>query len=341
MEERKKRILLAVTTDYIATAEPVGSRTIVKHYSLGVSPATVRNEMADLEDNGYLVQPHTSAGRVPSDKGYRFYVDVLMDGYELTAEEKRAVAERLVKKQRDMESLVVDTARLLAELCHNAAVMLGPMMSSSEFRHVDLVPMSEGRVFVVLVASPGLVKSQVLTLESELGESEIKQIENYLNDHLKGVSLMDLDTEAIDALQTRMVQEISLVHDLPRFLKDALAFDQDLRLYTEGASYMLEQPEFRDSDRIGSLLRVLETGQHIRALLSERSRLTRGVDVHIGTENELDSLRDCSIVRAVYNCNGRPAGSFAVIGPTRMDYARVSSVIRHMARALSDTLSGM
>lgn len=337
MDKRKQIILLAVTRDYIATAEPVGSRSIVKHYKLGISPATARNEMADLEESGYLTQPYTSAGRIPSDKGYRFYVDTLMQSYQLTKAELDLITQRLHRKQRDVEDLLLDVAKLLADMCSNAAVVLGPVVQRSRYKHIGFVPMPRGKVMVILVATPGIVDSQIVEAKQDLGTEDLNVIANFLNEKLENRYLSDIDDRLISELAREISRYTPLMNSTEEFLRASLQVSDDSKVYLEGASQMLTQPEFHDVARVRTLFEFLERKDVIRSILRKADSSGR-ITATIGSENEVEGLKECSVVQAAYRFGGEVAGSLAVIGPTRMDYARVMSIIKQVSWCLSNAL---
>jgi len=340
MDKRKQTILLAVTTDYIATAEPVGSRSIVKHYQLGISPATARNEMADLEESGYLTQPHTSAGRIPSDKGYRFYVDVLMDTYELTKRERDTIMLHIEQKRRDVESLITGVARLVADLCENAAVVLGPIAQRSRYKHISFVPMSGNRVMVILVATPGIVENQVVDVGHDIDSDDLNVVANFLNEKLNGIYLHSISDQLIRSLAQQISRYTSLMSGAEEFLRTVLQVGDDGRVYLEGASHMLIKPEFRDVSRVRSLFEFLERRDVVRSMLRRMDR-TNAVTTTIGKENEIEGLKECSVIQATYGYGGDVAGTIAVIGPTRMNYSRVLSIMKQISRSLSDALEDL
>lgn len=340
MDKRKQTILLAVTTDYIATAEPVGSRSIVKHYRLGISPATARNEMADLEESGYLTQPHTSAGRIPSDKGYRFYVDILMQSYRLTRAELDTIAQRMERKRRDVENLISDVARLLADLCSSAAVVLGPVIHRSRYEHISFAPMPHGKVMVILVATPGIVDSQIVDARQDLSTEDLNVVANFLNEKLRRRYLSDIDDRMVAKLSREISRYTSLMNGTEDFLRASLQTSDDTKVYLNGASHMLVQPEFHDVERVRTLFEFLERRDVVRTMLRKVDSSGQ-ITATIGTENDIEGLRNCSVVRATYGFGGDIAGSIAVIGPTRMDYARVMSVMEHVSQSLSSALERM
>ncbi|HOB90457.1 MAG: heat-inducible transcriptional repressor HrcA [Bacillota bacterium] len=337
MDKRKQIILLAVTTDYIQTAEPVGSRSIVKHYRLGISPATARNEMADLEESGYLTQPHTSAGRIPSDKGYRFYVDVLMDAYRLKKSELRTIAERMERKRRDVENLIADVVRLLADMCESAAVVLGPVINRSRYKHISFAPMPRGKVMVILVATPGIVDSQIVDARQDLSQEDLNVIANFLNEKLEGRYLSDIDDATIAKLSSEVSRYTSLMNGTEEFLRASLQTSDDIKMYLDGASQVLVQPEFQDLERVRTLFECLERRDVVRSVLKKADSSGR-ITVTIGRENDIEGLKECSVIQAGYGYGGDITGSIAVIGPTRMNYARVMSIIEHVSQSLSSTL---
>lgn len=333
------QILQAITDDYISTAEPVGSRTIARRYNLGISPATIRNEMADLEESGYLEQPHTSAGRIPSEKGYRFYVDMLMAPRPLSDEERRRLRQELGRRQRAIEDLVHDTSRMLALLTKYTAVVVAPQLSESVFQRIELVPLGEEYVLVVLVTEPGFVHHRIAALKEPVVPEELAQLSQFMNEYLRGIRVSELGTTLLSRLREE-IRDARLYQEAMTVLTTGLDSSDEHRVYVEGALHIFDQPEFQSIERARPVLSLFGEPDAIRPLLSELGR-TSGTRVTIGHEIPIDELASCSLVTATYEVNGELVGTIGVIGPTRMDYARAVSLVSAVAQGLSETLSRM
>jgi len=338
MDERKMRILQAVTNDYIDTAEPVGSRTIARKYKLGVSSATIRNEMADLEEAGYLTQPHTSAGRIPSDKGYRFYVDMLMDPHEMSRDEKRFVQEKFDSLERQIEELVHSTAHLLALLTRYISVAITPATEKATLKHIQLIALSLYRLLVILVTDPGFISNRIVELKEPITPEETERLSRYLNQRLRGLGLRDIGSGLIREMEEEVSNPVLLDHVMSMVTK-GLDEGQE-RLCLDGAMNIFEQPEFRDIERARLLLNTLEEKDLVFSIL-DQTTLDSGVTVRIGGENKHEEVCDCSFVTATYEVRGQVIGSVGVVGPTRMHYSRTMAIVRFVSDQLSETLNSM
>jgi len=334
LDERKAAILKAVVEEYVETAQPVGSQTIARASGLGVSSATVRNEMTVLEREGYLAQPHTSAGRVPTDLGYRFFVDNFTDEGPLPAGQRRAVSDFFASAHQALEDLLHETSQLLSRVSHHAAVVVGPPTDAETVRSVQLVPLQPRIVLAVTVLSNGAVERQVLQLDTDADEGRIAAATAVLDAQLRGTTWPELPTiagtgdGAVDALAASARDALA-----------SLAAGEALEpLYVGGVSRLAaEHDAFGTSESAARLLEMLEHQVIVVSLV--RELLDAGLSVSIGSENRLDELRDCSIVVAPYQVEGRSAGIVGVLGPTRMDYrhalAAVSAVSQQLGRHLS------
>lgn len=335
LDERKRLVLRAVINDYIESAEPVGSRTIAKKHHLGVSPATIRNEMADLEETGYLEQPHVSAGRIPSDKGYRFYVDVLMEPQKLSKEESSKVQKEVVPHKKEMEPLIHHTANLLAMLTKSIAVVVAPQVQFYTLRHLQLVPIDDHTVLVVLVLDPSMVKNAVVPTLRPYVALELSKISLVLNEKLKGISYRDLGRSLVEEIVELYGP---LAKTLFEVIRQALYEEQEVPITLNGTLYILDQPEFKDVERLKSFFRMLDNKRVLKNLLADVPKGS-GVVAQIGKENKEQDVQDCSVVAAAYSVGGDTLGSIGVIGPTRMEYSRVFAVVEFVASYLSETLT--
>ncbi len=336
MDSRKRRIMRAITDDYITNAEPVGSRTLARKYKLGVSPATIRNEMADLEESGYLEQPHTSAGRVPSDKGYRYYVDVLMDHEEIADSVKEKIINEFAAHRQQIENAIHCTVHMLAFLTDLASVATTPWPHGTRFRHMQLLPLDEESLLVVLVTDPGFVHNRILRLPRPISEERASQISAFFNSRLRGYSLRQITSAVLHDIREELTRDM-LFDAAVSILTSALEEGKE-KVYTDGMINIFKQPEFRDVERARLLLELLEEKEVIVSVLSESAR-RGGLHISIGSENKLAEMQDCSFVSAGYRMCGEVIGALGVIGPTRMRYSRAVVLVQFMAETLSQVLT--
>ncbi|HZJ27155.1 MAG TPA: heat-inducible transcriptional repressor HrcA [Acidimicrobiia bacterium] len=332
LDERRARVLRAIVEEYVTTAQPVGSQTIATSTELGVSSATVRNDMTVLEREGYLAQPHTSAGRIPTDQGYRFFVDHLAHAPGLPAAQRRTVAGFFTSAHRALEDLLHETSQLLAGLTHHASVVIGPAPSAAEVRTVQLVGLQPGVVLAVAVLANGAVEKSVLELGANATDAELTAAAAALDQQLSGSTLADLPEPGGTGNP--------VVDEYVQAARNALrthAADHHDPLYVSGASRIaLEQAAFPSEGSAARLLELLEHQVVVVALV--RGILDQGITVRIGAENEYEDLRDCSLVLAPYAVEGEIAGTVGVLGPTRMDYQRALAAVSVVSQQLGRSL---
>jgi len=339
LDERKRRVLQAVTDDYIQTAEPVGSRNLARKYNLGVSPATIRNEMADLEEEGYLHQPHTSAGRIPSDKGYRYYVDELMARWEPGPAERSAIYREVLAVRRAMEEMIHEAARLLARHTQYASMVAAPRLEASVFRRLDLVPLDETRVVAIVVADPGFVQHRIVELGRPVTQDQCDAMADRLNRRLLGVRYGDIGRDLLSGIREE-VGHPELYDAVADLLTSGLGERDSDKVYLEGTLNILSQPEFRDIERARSLLAILEARDTLMQVLNYASRHS-GTTVIIGQENPVPALQECSVVSATYRLGDEVIGAIGVLGPTRMDYSKAVGLVQYVADHLSEALMAL
>lgn len=338
IDERKQVILKAVVTDYVRTAEPVGSHTLMTHYSLGVKSATIRNEMAELAELGYLHQPHTSAGRVPSDRGYRFYVDRLMGTAGLARAEAQSIRDRLSPRRTEMDVILEQTCRILSDLAHYASVATHPLVKDARISHISIAHVGQDKLLALLVLDNGRVTHEFLELSPRSHKIDPVTATNYLMRRLSGETLQSACAKEAEPDDTPDMKELlaSVISFIARESGDV----EEADVTTEGTGYIVQQPEFRDARRLEAVLSVLEERSALYKLFSS-VYLGPEVTVIIGTENPLEEMRDCSFVGARYKIGGRAAGTIGVLGPTRMDYRRAISAVDFMARNLGELLTAL
>lgn len=335
LSPRQQHILHAVICDYIETAEPVGSRTLSKKYDFGLSPATIRNELSDLEEEGLLRQPHTSAGRIPSDHGYRVFVDTLMEREPL-AREKQAEFERLALSGRDLPELLQHTSKLTALLAGCTAIVRAPRQVGSRIKFIQLSPVAELDVLLILLTDQGQMTSQLVRLTSSLSSEELVLIANFLNEQLRDRPLDQLTQDALSLVISKAKAYEEVLATLWARMKPAS--DPPERLYVSHQSFLAQQPEFSEIGKVGQLLSLLERDAEMIELMDGLSHSGKA-QVAIGTENLLPDLQECSLVTATYHLGDRALGEIAVIGPTRMHYSTAIAAVEAMARHLSLALN--
>lgn len=336
LDDRKKKVLQAIIEDYVATAEPVGSRTIARKYDLGVSPATIRNEMSDLEEMGFLEQPHTSAGRIPSDRGYRYYVDCLMQSKEIDRTDEEIIKRTFQRKVREIDTLVKETARILSDTTHLTAVISGPQIQKANFRELRLVPLGGDKAVLVYITDSGFIENQVLELPVEVTMLELQRVSEVLNEQLRGQPVEQLSRAAIRALQQELNRYGALLEQAVDFLGQKLEPGERHRMFLGGTTNMLNQPEFRDVDKVRNLLGLLEKDDVVSGLLAQGEGPGRPA-IQIGEEIKIREMTDCSIVSATYRLGEEVIGRVGVIGPKRMEYARVVGIMNSITKHLSDS----
>ena len=339
LEDRKKKVLEAIILDYIATAEPVGSRTITKKYDLGVSSATIRNEMADLEDLGLIEQPHTSAGRIPSQIGYRYYVDFLMEKEILTNEIKKFIRRSLRDEIRAKEDLVRGAVRLLSQISKQTAVLILSSYSQNVLTHIQLVPVAEDKLVLILVLDNGHVEHQVIELSRPLSESDISELTDMLRQAVCGLTVEQWRKVSPQTIRSQWEGQIHVLKEILEIIEDTLTVEYERKLYLSGTLNIMNQPEFRDVDKVKQVLALLEEQRIMEDLMLKMDGDgSRPISIRIGTENEYESLSACSLVTATYHINGRFTGRIGLLGPTRMDYSRNIGLLDYVSQFLSEGL---
>jgi len=343
LTDRQQDVLQAIINTHITTADAVGSRTVAKNMGNRLSPASIRNVMSDLEEMGYVQQPHTSAGRIPTDSGYRVYVNNLMKIHVVKLEQRRWIEDHYEYGIKQIEDLLETTANLLSMLTHYTAVVQLPRKDLETIRLVELVPLSGSRIVVIIVTDTGNVRKQLALLPRDTTDAEREKLTHFLNDRLHGLSfaaarsvLESFDGES-DPLNERLAR---LAAEL---LDEALADDRPREIFLEGIENIFEEPEFRNIEHLRPVLRVLDEKRRVNRLLEycvPEDELT-DIRICIGSENPLDDVRNCSIVASPYHIGNQMRGAIGVIGPTRMRYSLASSFVAFVANELGLFLTKM
>jgi heat-inducible transcriptional repressor len=339
LNPRKQQILLAIIREYIDTAEPVGSRTIARKYRLGISPATIRNEMADLEEMGFIEQPHTSAGRVPSERGYRYYVDYLMQKTGLTPGEEDLIRQEYASKVQDIGLLLQRTSQLLSQLTQCASVVQSPRIEAGTYRHIQLIEMGPGRAMLVVVSESGIIQHRLIDVPESITGADLATISGVLNAKLSGCTIETIKVTIIREIYLELTRHRQILDLVLEVLRTSFSPGAEEKIYLGGLFNILSQPEFHNIEKVKTLLSLLEQEKLLAGLFAQISE--PGVSVRIGQEMSCREIRDCSLVMAAYEIGGQRAGSLGVLGPIRMDYAKVISVVDYLTKNLSRTLEQM
>ncbi len=335
LSEREELVLRAVVQCYITSAEPVGSRVIAKRFGLDFSPATIRNVMADLEEEGYLQQLHTSSGRVPTDRGYRYYVDYLMSVQELTLTERARIERDLSDRLTDADEIMRQTSQLLALLSHQTGMVQTPDDDNARVQHIEVMPVSASRAAVLVADSYGRVHTVILQWDESPAPDEFVSLNRFLNEHLRGVVCDQMIARMHGIVRTVLDENRRLAERALRVLQ-LLPANRPSHLYLEGAAQLFEQPEFRNIDHAREVFGVLEERDRLTALLrTNAANYGSGASVWIGSESHEPGLREISVVAAPYSVGGQSVGVIGVLGPRRMPYQRLTAVVDYTANMLS------
>lgn len=337
LDDRKKRILQAVIRTYLETGEPVGSRTISKYTDLNLSSATIRNEMSDLEEMGYILQPHTSAGRIPSDKGYRFYVDTMLEEKEREVEELKGI---LVEKDEKMDTLLKRVAKVLATNTNYAAMITTPQYHRNKLKFIQLSRVDAHQILAVIVVEGNVIKNTILNVDEALNDETLLKLNILLNTHLNGLSIDEINLAMISALKQQAGIHSAIVSEVIDAVAEAIKSDEDLKIYTSGTNNILKYPELTDNrEKASELINAFEEEYALNELVQETlaDENSTGIQVYIGNETPIQSMKDCSVVTATYELGEGMRGTIGIIGPKRMDYDKVVGTLKTLMNEL-DTL---
>lgn len=335
LDERKTKILQAVIRNYLETGEPVGSRTISKYTDLNLSSATIRNEMSDLEEMGYILQPHTSAGRIPSDKGYRFYVDSLMQEKE---KEVGEMQELLVQRQDKMENLLKQVVKVLAQNTQYATMISAPQARRNKLKFIQLSRVDARQLLAVIVTEGNVIKNNILPIEEELSDETILKLNILLNTNLTGLSIEEINLGMIALMKQQAGIHSDIVSEVIDAVAEAIHGEEDLEIYTSGTNNIFRYPELADQQSASELINTFEEKQLLGELLhdSEGDEENTGIQVYIGAETQVQSMKDCSVVTASYELGDGMKGTIGIVGPKRMDYDKVVGTLRTIQSQLDE-----
>ncbi len=337
LDERKLKILQAIIRTYLETGDPVGSRTISKYSDLNLSSATIRNEMSDLEELGYILQPHTSAGRIPSDKGYRLYVDTMLDAKE---DEMQNLREELEEKTERIDDLLQKVARFLAANTNYATMVSGPRYQSKRVKFIQITPVDENNLLVVIVLDSNVVKNQMIRIEEPVEQEIVVKLNFVLNTTLNGLDVLEMNLAVIQKLKQQFDRHTQVIDAILEIIGKTLLTDDDLEIYTSGATNILKYPELSDRRKAAEILDAFEDKEifHNWLGLPEKGQEdeSHDIQVYIGDENRMDSMKDCSMVTATYRVQEGVYGKIGIVGPKRMDYDKVVGTLHSLMNELDD-----
>lgn len=340
LAERRASILRAIVTHYVTSGEPVGSKTLVERYRLGVSPATVRNEMGALEEAGYIFQPHTSAGRIPTDAGYRYFVDTGIPAMKLPPNEARMIQRFFGEPRYELEDALRQTAALLSGITDHAAVVFAPALERSVVRHVELVPLAGSRAMVVLVTNTGRVENHIVGVGEDVDEVQLNHAAEMLNKLIVDEPLEKAPQKISDAVDRFPLEIKDVVVSVTRALEQDLTHHDAERMFLDGTSNIVHEEKFADLETVRGVIGALEHRRLLLEVLAD-ALSTSKVSVRIGSENSVEEMQSCAVITAPYGTNDQPLGSLGVVGPTRMDYRRTISAVHEVAWNLGRMLSGL
>ena len=336
LNDRKIQILKAIINDYIATAEPVGSRTLAKKYDLGVSSATIRNEMSDLEDMGLIIQPHTSAGRIPSDLGYRLYVDRLMNRSELTPKEQQFLHSVVSGNVSRIEYLMEETAKALSMLTNYTTIISEPVLKRTALKQIRLMPLDDASIMLIIVTEGNFVKNHIIHVNRAPSDEDLFSVSVKINSILQGHTLEDINEHTIMALQKELKEYSGLLKPVLKAVQKTIRSAENVHLHMSGAKNILTFPEFSDVAKATEIFRAFEEKNNLVSLLGNPK--DNDIRILIGNEINIKEMQDCSVITTTYRMGENTGGSIGIIGPTSMNYNQVVSVLNEMVKNIESAL---
>lgn len=335
LDERKIKIMQAIIRNYLETGEPVGSRTISKYTDLNLSSATIRNEMADLEEMGYILQPHTSAGRIPSDRGYRLYVDTMMEEKDKELEELK---EMMLEREDKVDHLLKQVAKLLAINTNYATMISAPTVHRNKLKFIQLSKVDVNQLLAVIVVEGNVIKNNILSVSEELTDETLLKLNILLNTHLNGLALEEINLGMITVLKQQAGLHSDIVGDVIDAIAEGINADEELEIYTSGANNIFKYPELADQQKASEIINTFEEKQLLTELVQETlsDESNTGIQVYIGNETPIQTMKDCSVVTATYELGEGMRGTIGIIGPKRMDYDKVVGTLKTITHQLDD-----
>lgn len=341
LNDRKIKILQAIINDYIQTAEPVGSRTIAKKYDLGISSATIRNEMSDLEEMGFIIQPHASSGRIPSDMGYRLYVDSLMQERDLDEKEIGFLNSMINKNIDHIEYLMDETAKMLSAMTNYTTIFSEPVMKSTKVKKISLMSLEDNKLMVIIACEGNVVKSDVVDVKYMPDDDRLYEISRVFSACLCGQDMENISEDIIHKLKEELKYYDEIVEEVLGVIEHTVNSSNKAQFRLSGANNMLAYPEFSDVEKAKTLFQTLEKKDTLSNLLSDKGNDANDVQIYIGNESGIEEMKDCSIVTTTYKFGNNMTGTIGILGPTRMDYSQVVSVLNGMVKNIENVLDNL
>jgi heat-inducible transcriptional repressor len=338
LDDRKLKVLYAIISSYITNGEPIGSRTISKKYNLGVSSATIRNEMSDLEELGYLNKPYTSAGRIPSDKAYRLYVDTLMKNIrsDIDSREKAEIKNNLMKEVMEIDQLIQNSAKILSKITNYTSIAITPQINQSTLKHIQLIPIDNNEILIIIVNDSGIVRNTIFKMDENISEEQLTAISNFLNSKLKGLTLDKVSREIDTVMLKELYDFRNVVGNIIPIINQSLDEIEDVEIFADGMMNIFNFPEYKDIAKAKTLLSFIEDKDLMVGILLKD--FYNDIEITIGDENSYDELKDCSLITATYKFDGNTVGKIGVIGPTRMDYINAINAVNLLSLNISEIL---
>ncbi|WP_316571968.1 heat-inducible transcriptional repressor HrcA [Neobacillus sp. YIM B06451] len=336
LTDRQLLILQVIVDEFIRSAQPVGSRSLSKKGNISFSSATIRNEMADLEDLGYIEKTHTSSGRIPSEKGYRYYVDHLLSPEKIDQKDLTKIKSIFAERIFEFEKIIQRSAMILSEMTSYTSIMLGPAVEENRLRKIQIVPLNKETAIAIIVTDTGHVENKMIQLPASLDAGDLEKMVNILNERLAGVPLLDLRDKLYKEVAVLLRQHISNYDLMLHLISDAFKMPVSEKLFFGGKTNILSQPEFNDISKIRSLLSMIEQEQPVYELIKNSPA---GITIRIGRENDNQAMENCSLITATYTMGDESLGSIGILGPTRMEYSRVVGLLKIISRDLSTVLT--
>ncbi len=331
LDERKKKVLQAIVEEYINTAEPVSSNSLTNNYGLNCSSATIRNEMAELEKIGYLDKTHTSSGRIPSAKGYRYYVDELINDQAISLEEIKYISSKLETKVNEIEELTKITANTISEVTHYTTVSIGPKTTSQLIEEIKFILLGSRMIMAVILTDTGLVKETIIKFDEDINQKQVETMNYMFNNKLKGQPIETIDRPLEEYLYDEMTYSVNVIKPIIEQIKKVLEED---KIYLEGANKSFDLPEFNSLEVAKNFVNILDTKELVSDMLN--TGFAEDINIYIGEENQKEELKDFSVVTFKHKVNGKDLGTIGIIGPKRMDYSKVISVMKYISKKLDD-----
>lgn len=338
LTDRQLLIFQVIVDDFIQSAQPVGSRSLSKKDKISFSSATIRNEMSDLEELGFIEKTHTSSGRIPSEKGYRYYVDHLLSPQQLNQQDVHKLKSIFAERIFELEKIVQRSAKILSELTNYTSIVLGPAVKENKLKKIQIIPLNSQAAIAIIVTDSGHVENRMFHLPETMDSGDLEKLVNILNDRLTGVPLESLNDKIYKEVAILLRQHISSYDNILHSIADTLKIPAHEKLFFGGKSNMLSQPEFHDIEKIKILMDMIEQEDSIYELIKKNKS---GIHIQIGKENKNSAMENCSLITASYTVGAEQLGTIAILGPTRMEYSRVISLLEYISTDLSNVLTNL